>query len=285
MEEKMLAKERQNEILNIIKRDKSIKMATIMKQFDVSHETARRDLDALQDLDLIERVYGGAVLPSVTHSEQKKSGHSPSETEEQSFSESMIRSSADDTARSGMDERTAIGRSAADLVKDGDTVFLSVGLTVQQVARALKNRTNITVLTNSVLVLNELIDTDVKLYTLGGYVNNSEDSIEGSLAFETLANFYVNIAFIGAGGISKKLGITDYSLDVASLNKRIIEQSSRTVLTAHARKFGKNCLNITSQLNKIQTVISDADLPQFYRDYLSENNVELILADPHRQTK
>ena len=234
-------------------------MADIMRQFKVSHETARRDLDALQDQNLIKRVYGGAVLP-----DEKKSQNSPASTA---------------VTRPSTEERVAIGKAAAAMIKDGDTVFLSVGLTVQEIARQLRHRKNITVLTNSVLVLNELLNSDVQLYVLGGFVNNSEDSIEGNLALETLSNFFVNIAFIGAGGVSKELGISDYSLDVAKLNRSIIEHSEKTVLTVHAKKFDRNCLSITCPLTKVQTVISNTGLAPAYQEYIKENGIELILAD------
>lgn len=237
-------------------------MADIMKQFNVSHETARRDLDALQDQNLIKRVYGGAVIPD----EKKPSSPAP-----------VIHTG---TPRPSVEERVAIGKAAAAMIKDGDTVFLSVGLTVQEIAKELRHRKNITVLTNSVLVLNELLNSDVQLYVLGGFVNNSEESIEGNLALDTLSNFFVNIAFIGAGGVSKELGISDYSLDVAKLNRSIIEHSEKTVLTVHAKKFDRNCLSITCPLTKVQTVISDTGLPLAYQEYIQENGIELILTDP-----
>ena len=255
----MLAKERQDRILTTIQRNGSIRMADIMKQFNVSHETARRDLDALQDQNLIKRVYGGAVIPD----EKKPSSPAP-----------VIHTG---TPRPSVEERVAIGKAAAAMIKDGDTVFLSVGLTVQEIAKELRHRKNITVLTNSVLVLNELLNSDVQLYVLGGFVNNSEESIEGNLALDTLSNFFVNIAFIG---VSKELGISDYSLDVAKLNRSIIEHSEKTVLTVHAKKFDRNCLSITCPLTKVQTVISDTGLPLAYQEYIQENGIELILADP-----
>ena len=139
----MLAKERQDRILTTIQRNGSIRMADIMKQFNVSHETARRDLDALQDQNLIKRVYGGAVIPD----EKNPSSPAP-----------VIHTG---TPRPSVEERVAIGKAAAAMIKDGDTVFLSVGLTVQEIAKELRHRKNITVLTNSVLVLNELLNSDV----------------------------------------------------------------------------------------------------------------------------
>lgn len=256
----MLAKERQDKILAIIQANSSIKIADIIRDFRVSHETARRDLDHLQDQNLIKRVHGGAVLSD----EAKSSPIMPAEA----------------VKHSSMAERVAIGKAAAELIKDGDTVFLSVGLTVHQIARAIRKRKDITVLTNSVLVLNELINSDVQLYVLGGCVNNSENNIEGHLALQTLSNFYVDIAFIGAGGISTDCGISDYSLEVAELNRHVIDRSKKSVLTVHSKKFGKTCLSITCPVDKLDTIITDSNLPADMKSYINETGVELITAEP-----
>lgn len=253
----MLAKERQDKILAIIRANNSIRISDIIRDFRVSHETARRDLDSLQDQNLIKRVHGGAVLAD----------------------DDVMQNILPEQQHSSMLERMAIGKAAASLIKDGDTVFLSVGLTVQQIARAIRKRKDITVLTNSVLVLNELINSDVQLYVLGGSVNNSENTIEGPLALQTLSNFYVDIAFIGAAGISTDRGVSDYSLEVAELNRNIIERSKRSVLVAHSKKFGKTCLSITCPLDKLDTIITDADLPGEIRTYIKDYGTELITVD------
>ena len=255
----MLAKERQDKILAIIKANNSIRISDIIRDFRVSHETARRDLDSLQDQNLIKRVHGGAVLAD--------DNIMPNASLEQP------------QQHSSMLERMAIGKAAASLIKDGDTVFLSVGLTVQQIARAIRKRKDITVLTNSVLVLNELINSDVQLYVLGGSVNNSENTIEGPLALQTLSNFYVDIAFIGAAGISTDRGVSDYSLEVAELNRNIIERSKKSVLVAHSKKFGKTCLSITCPLEKLDTIITDADLPVQTQTYIKDCGTELVVVD------
>ncbi len=165
------------------------------------------------------------------------------------------------------------------MIKEGETVFLSVGLTVQQIAKALRKRKNITVLTNSVLVLNELLNSDIQVYILGGMVNNSENNIEGPLALQTLMNFYVDIAFIGAGGITRELGISDYSLEVARLNEHIIRHARKSVLVAHSKKFGINCMSVTCPLDGVDTIISDTNLPVSEQEYLIKQGIETVLVN------
>ena len=287
----MLAKERQNRILAIIRENNSIRMADIIKEFHVSHETARRLLDALQDQNLIMRVHGGAILAEEKATSTSMAGRtnqtdqSSAQSSGSSQSAALLSEPSQTTALqssrtpSGMAERAAIGKSAASMIKEGETVFLSVGLTVQQIAKALRKRKNITVLTNSVLVLNELLNSDIQVYILGGMVNNSENNIEGPLALQTLMNFYVDIAFIGAGGITRELGISDYSLEVARLNEHIIRHARKSVLVAHSKKFGINCMSVTCPLDGVDTIISDTNLPVSEQEYLIKQGIETVLVN------
>ena len=241
----MLAKERQDEIFSIIQQKKAIKMSDIVKIFQVSHETARRDLEVLQEQGLIKRVYGGAVLL-----------------------ESAI-SSLGMVERSGMvDESSSLER-----------VLLSVGSTILQIAKHIRDIKHITVLTNSIFVLNELIDTDVRLFVLGGCVNSSEYDMEGHLPVEALKHFCVDVAFICAGGITKENGVSDYNCEVAQVNKAILSRARKTVLVAHAKKFGLDSFSVTCPLDSIHTIVSDSTLSKEYVQYLLEKGIELILAD------
>lgn len=250
----MLVKERQDRILAMIKQNKAVKMSEIVKTFQVSHETARKDLEALQDEGLIKRVYGGAVL---------------AETKFQPAPGSI----------SSFEEREAIGREAAKLVKEGDTVLLSVGSTILQIAKHIRNIKHITVLTNSIFVLNELIGSDIRVFALGGRINNSEYDMEGYLAIEALKHFCIDIAFICAGGITKEFGVSDYSCEVAQFNKAVLDRVQKTVLAAHAKKFGADSFSVTCPLDSIHTIISDQTLSQEYVRYLQERDLELILAE------
>lgn len=256
----MLVKQRQDKIFSMIKQNKAIKMSEIVKIFQVSHETARKDLEALQDENLIKRVYGGAVLAEpISAKEQPAPGNI-----------------------SSFQEREAIGREAAKLVKEGDTVLLSVGSTVLQVAKHIRNIKHITVLTNSIFVLNELIGSDVRVFALGGRINSSEYDMEGYLAIDALNHFCVDIAFICAGGITKEFGVSDYSCEVAQFNRAILARVKKTVLVAHAKKFGADSFSVTCPLDRIHTIISDDTLPEEYVHYLRELDLGLILAEVDR---
>ena len=178
----MLAKDRRNEILKTLRTNGGIiKMTDIINTYGVSHETARRDIEALQDIGYVKRIHGGALLNSKMRTVD--------------FS---ISTDTDE----GADERECIGKVAATLINEGETVLLANGTTVLEVARHLKRFHNLTIITNSLPVVTELIDTNFSIFVLGGKIDNNELNMSGHLGVLALQNIYADKAFIGAGGVT-----------------------------------------------------------------------------------
>lgn len=255
----MLAKERQNEIMELLKNNKIIKITDIVKLFQVSHETVRRDLEALQEQNLVRRVYGGAILI-----EDKAD---------------IIPSQIPLPVGAGYMERAAIGRKAAELIHEGETILLAFGSTILETAKNIKSMKHITVLTNSISVLNELLDSDVEVYILGGRVNVDEQTIGGQIACAALQNFFVDKAFISADGITLKGGISNYSNEESQLINAMIERANKTILVAHSSKFGVNSFSVTCPLQKAQSIVSDNYLCKKYQHEIQKMGIDLILAD------
>lgn len=252
----MLSQERQSQIISIMEKEHVIKITDVVKKFHVSHETVRRDLETLQEQGLVKRVYGGAILtegiPSIPVS-SRPGGH-------------------------GYGERRAIGKSAAGLVHDGDTVLLAMGSTILEVAKNIRHIKDLTILTNSISVLNELVDSDVTLYLLGGHVSSAEHHMDGQLALQTLQSFNVDICFVGAGGVTIETGVSDYSYEAAQMIQTMLTRAKRTVLVAQSEKFGKNCFSVACPLNTIQTIVSDNNLSKDYIKTIQEMGIQVILA-------
>lgn len=254
----MLAKERHAIIMEELKRNKIIKITDIVRQFDVSNETARRDLEALQDQKLIKRIYGGAVLDTAT-----------------SFDSFLT-----PRASLSQSEKSAIGKAAADLISEGDTIILDIGTTTLEIARNIKNMRNITVLTNSLAILNELAASDYNVYCLGGRINADELSMSGDLTANALRNFFVDKAFIGAGGITFSEGVSDYNSEEATVRRTVIQRANKVVLVADSGKFGSNAFAFVCPIENIDTIVSDENLSESYVSGIRERKIELILAKP-----
>lgn len=258
----MLAQERQNAILETLaQRGGVIKMAEIVALFGVSNETARRDLETLQDQNLVKRVYGGAVL-----------------TERRNSLDIILPRVAEGTR--GQAERAVIGKAAADLVNEGETVLLASGTTVLQVALNLKRLRNLTVLTNSLAVINALIDTNFDVYVLGGKLDMDELMMAGHMGLQAVKSVFVDKTFIGAGGITFKYGVSDYSSLDVNIREEMIDRANQVILVAQSEKFGRNAFSIGNPLDRIHTVVSDTNLSDEYANGIRDMGIELILTKP-----
>lgn len=254
----MLAQERHALILDMLREKKIIRISDIATQFGISNLTARRDLDALQAQQLIRRVHGGAVLL------EQENGRGPGQA--------PVRPRGRNAQR---EEIRAIGKLAASLIRDGDVVFLGTGTTVLEVARHMRRLSNLTVLTNSLAVINELADSGNTIYVLGGILDGNEYSMSGPFAVEMVRTFCADWAFIGCGGASIAHGITDYGEPGLSIYRVMVQNAARSVLVAGSRKFESDALSIVCPINAVSMVITDEGVPSQVRQELTQLGVEL----------
>lgn len=255
----MLAVERQAIIMQLLQQNKVVKIADIANRLNVSSETARRDLDVLQDSHDIKRIYGGAILQAPSSSELPHATRNASRNA----------------------QKAAIGKAAAQLVGSGETIILDIGTTTLELARHLRDLSNITVLTNSLPIVNELSNTGVDLFCLGGRLNTDELSMFGKITTDALHNFFVDRAFIGAGGVTLDGGISDYNSEEAAVHRAVIERAGQIILLADSSKFGSNAFASVCGLDRIDVVVSDKNLPlEFQEGLLKWPNLKLILAEP-----
>lgn len=256
----MLAQERQAEILNLLmQRGGIVKMTEIARKFGVSNETVRRDLELLQEQQLIQRVYGGAVLAG-----------------RQNASSSRAIFSA--TRAKGQQERQAIGRTAAALVHENETLLLGTGTTVLEVAKNLKHLRHLTVLTNSLPVAQELADTGFDIYLLGGKLDSGEMFTVGEMGLSALQHYFVDRTIIGAAGVTFEYGISSFNTEDYTMSAEILRRSNQVILVAASEKFGRNGFCVRDTLEHVDIVVCDESLPAEYVDGFRERGTELILA-------
>ena len=256
-----MQKERRNQILAMLHRQGMVKIPELAKAFDVSVITIRRDLEALVRAGQVQKVYGGAILaPQAT-----------AEPEAQRLFHARL--------AHNHREKMMIGMAAAKLVKDRETIILDIGTTALEVAKHLGTYDDLTVLTNSIPILNQLANTRLNVYSLGGKLRCNELALCGSLAFKALNDFCVDKAFIGAGGVTLENGITDHNLDSAELCSAIAKRSRQTILVADSSKFGKDASVIIGPLSSVETIITDSGISEEYADGIRQAGIELIIVD------
>ena len=254
----MLSQERQNAILKMLSVQDTVQIAELTERFAVSVATIRRDLDVLERRQMVRRVYGGATL----------AGTKPRPRP-------VFRS----RAIQHHEAKVAIGKAAAALIQSGETVLIDIGTTTLEVACQLKDRTALTVLTNSLPVLNELEESSLDVYALGGRLRHQELALCGSLSLASLAGFFVDKAFIGAGGVSLDNGVTVYNPDSAQLSSAIVDRANEVILCADNSKFGYNGFAFVCGLDRIGTVVTDRGLTDEFREGLTRQGIRVIIAD------
>lgn len=252
----MLAQERHKIILDMLKETKILKTADIIKKFGVSVETVRRDLEELESRNKLERIYGGAIA----------------------ITSKSIEPTYDSRTKTSYDYKVAIGKTTANLINDGDTIILDIGTTTLEVAKNLKNK-NITVITSSLPIINELANTNVKIYCIGGFLRPNELSMSGAIPLYALKQFYVDKAFIGAGGVTFADGVSDYNLEEAQVRKLVIERANKIILVTDNSKFGVNAFAFVCPLESIDTIVTDCDINDDILKNIKERNIEIIIAE------
>ena len=240
-ERKQVAARRTQEILQDLLLAGDVSVNDLAAQLDVSPTTVRRCLRNLQAQGLLRRRHGGAV---------------PVET---SLYE-PFRYDADFQERDQVygDEKRRIGVAAAEHVKDGDVVALSAGTTTTQIARALRLRQGVTIVTNAVNIAMELARfPKLRVLLTGGYVSGSWFSVLGPATIDTISATEIDIAFVGVDGIDAQAGLTAAHPDEADVNAVMIRQARRKVVVADHTKLGKSAGAFICPVRNVNLIVTD----------------------------
>ena len=249
---------RKKKIMECLNKEGKVEVQALADELGVSTETIRRDLERLDQEGKLKKVYGGAVKVRA-------------DAFELPFDKKTLINAK---------EKAAIGRRAAALVKDGDTIMIGNGTSTLEVVRNLHSHANVTIVTHSTPVL--LLAMEMfpgRIIFVGGEVNRHQRSVSGPLSELVLNRIRVNKAFISAGGVSLVDGITDYEISEANISRIMIERADEAIILADHSKLGKTTFANICSLDDVFTVITDHRCPPEWIRYLAERDVELIVAD------
>lgn len=257
----MLAAERRRAILRALESDGAVRVADLAAHLAVSEMTVRRDLDAMDAEDLLRKVHGGALT-------RHNRGEEP-------------RSSV--KAAQHRIEKAAIADVAAASVADGVTIAISAGTTTTELARRLRNRSSITVVTNSLTVFEVLTapspeGTDAPLVYLTGGVRTPSDALVGPIADASIASFRVDATYLGVHGFDPEAGLTSPNIAEAQTNRTLIGIGARTVVLADHSKYGEIGTNVFAGLGQVDTLIVDDGLAAEGRAALAGLVGDVVLA-------
>lgn len=229
-----------------IQQQQQVSVHELCDAFSISLATARRDLDALAEQGKIKRVHGGAVALSQDGSPSGEPCPPPT-----------LSRSADQSG-----EKARIGAAAAALVNEGETIFLSSGSTVLEVALHLRSAKRLNVITNSLPVLNALAGAPgINLVALGGVLNRSEMSLIGHITQQALSEVRADKVFIGIYGVDLQHGLTNTDLQETLTDRAILKIGREVILLADHTKCGRSAAAFVAPLSAIHTLITDAGAP------------------------
>ena len=248
--------ERQQQLTRLLDRDGRLTVTGICEQFGVSEATARRDLDALAEQGLIQRMHGGAIR-----------------TQRATPEEPILKRAQESEA-----EKESIGRAAAALVEDGETIFLGSGTTVLQVAQNLLER-KITVITNSLPVINAMANRpNITLIALGGTLRESELSFIGHLTEKSLEELNADKVIIGARAINLEQGLTNDYLPETLTDRAIIKIGRTVIVVADHTKCSIVSTAALAPLDAMHTLVTDRGTDAKFIKALRARGIEIITA-------
>lgn len=252
----MLPAERQKKILDLLTVHNVIKMPDLQKELDISIDTLRRDINSLTKQGKVKKIYGGIQLSAPMFGES-------------SMGERMI---------SHLAEKEAIARKCGSFINNGDCIYLDSGSTTYQIAREIKHKENITVITNSIPVIMELIHTEIELIIIGGKIRKNEHSV---VTYDYLFNFdQLNIqkAFICAGGITVEKGVSDFNVEETIARKKMIALSHEVYVAADSSKFGKNVMINITPLDNVDYMVTDQLIDASFIKSFENLNTRLVIS-------
>ena len=251
----MLAIERRNAILAKLATDGKVIVSDLSTEFNVTEETIRRDLEKLDKEGLAKKTYGGAIVLD-------------SHGADLPFN---VRK------RVNANLKENIAQKIADLIRDGDSIILDSSTTAISVTKYIKNRENLTLITNSVEILLELSDkSGWKILSTGGKLKNGSLALVGSSAEQMIRDYHVHIAVCSSKGIDMNMGISDSNEEDATMKKAIFSSADRKILAIDSTKFNRRSFVKVFSVSDVDTVVTDEKPSDEWIEFFEKNQVELI---------
>jgi DeoR family fructose operon transcriptional repressor len=235
----MFVEERQQAILEVLRRYGKVSVDDLCERFSVSAPTIRADLGALEQQRLLRRTHGGAIAAETTLYEPP-------------FSEREY---------AQQDEKRYIARLAASRVRNYETVLLDAGTTIHEVARLLKDVRGLTVVTNSLPTALDLTEGGtVNVVLIGGTVHSERQATLGPLATDFLRDMHVDRAFIGVNGVSEDAGWTVIDFDAVQVKRTMMARAREVVVVADHSKIGEATFASLGPLSSANVLVTDVPI-------------------------
>ena len=250
---------RQHQILALSRQLGSVTVEDLAQRYDVTPQTIRKDLNELCDLKLLSRTHGGAMLTSGV--------------ENLTYEARRLMAAA---------EKVVIGRHAAGLIPNNCSLFINIGTTTEEVARALVHHEGLLVITNNIHVATMLMSRPrIEVIVAGGVLRRSDGGIVGEAAADFIAQFKVDHAVIGASALDEDGAMLDFDYREVRVAKAIMQNARNVMLVADVTKFTRTAPVRIGHLTDIDVFVTDQAPPEAVSAYCRDNGVQLEIAEGH----
>jgi len=254
----MLAVERRNIILTKLQEDKKVIVSELSKEFDVSEETIRRDLEKISEEGQITKTYGGAVL------NEKSSIDLPFNVRQ----------------KSNPSGKMIIAELISKQIEEGEHIFLDASTTAVFIAKSIKQKKRLTVITNSIENMLELSDVENwDIISTGGFLKAGSMSLLGKRAYDSVSSYNADKLIMSCKGFDIEKGITDGNDETASIKQNMISASEKVYLAVDSSKFGKVAFSQICSLSDIDYVVTDKRPDEKWLVAFRENGIECLFPD------
>ncbi|WP_119460961.1 DeoR/GlpR family transcriptional regulator [Rhodospirillaceae bacterium SYSU D60014] len=248
---------RQEQIVDLVRRRGFVSIEALAEHFAVTPQTVRRDINALCDRDLLRRYHGGAGLPS--------------SVENTAYQTRQILCLA---------EKRRIAAMVARHIPDEASLFINIGTTTEEVARALLKHHGLRVITNNLHVASTLAQKkDFEVIVAGGVVRSADHAIIGEATVDFIDRFKVDYGIIGISGIDADGALLDFDYREVRVSQTIIANARQVFLAADHSKFGRNAMVRLGRLQDLSAFFTDAPPPAPVAELLAASGVRLYVAD------
>lgn len=251
----MSAKDRIQTIKQMVANDKKVTVSNLSTIFQVTEETIRRDLEKLEGEGFVTRTYGGAVLNAGNMSE---SVHFYKR------------------AKSFLEEKQKIAFKILPYIKNKTTMAADSSTTVMELLKLLKDRGDLTLLTNSTEAFHELVQSDINVVSTGGAFNKNTLSLQGSITKDVTRKYHVDIMVMSCKGLDIESGALDSNEGEAEIKKTMISQSAEVALLVDHSKFDRKAFVRLVELERINYIVTDKKPENKWITFCEKNGIKLI---------
>ncbi|GAA5148441.1 DeoR/GlpR family DNA-binding transcription regulator [Nocardioides marinquilinus] len=254
----MYAEERQQAMAQLVAASGRLSVVELAERYDVTTETVRRDLSALERMGLVRRVHGGAVPAS---------------------SLAVIESALTERDQASTAEKERIAQAALELLPAGGTVLLDAGSTTSRLAGLLPRELRLTVYTHAVPVAARLASSgNAELHLLPGRVRATTQAAVGADAVESLGRLRADVAFLGTNGLSVAHGLSTPDSDEAATKRAMVRAARQVVVLADASKIGADAPVRFADLADVDVLVTDATIDELDRKEIEGAGVTVVVA-------